>query len=60
MAESTRLKYIAAKNFDVLTRAVEALPFKVEIKGNPVLYGKKWVIYFVIPDWINWESVDLT
>ena len=57
---STRLRYIKASSLDVLSSAVDGLPFKVEIKGNPVKDGRAWVIWFVIPDEHKFNSVDLT
>lgn len=46
---STRLRYISAKDPDLLSVAISSLPFKVEVKG-PVFDGKRWFIWFVIPD----------
>lgn len=48
--KSTRLRYMRASDLDVLMAAVEGLPFKVEIKGQPVKDGKKWVLFFVLPE----------
>lgn len=52
MAEihSTRLRFIRALSAEALCDAVSSLPFKVEIKGGPVLDGKRWVIFFVLPE----------
>ena len=46
---STRLRYISASTAEEVSRVVDALPFKVEIKqivGNTDL----WHVWFVIPD----------
>lgn len=51
--ESTRLRYIQAKTPLALTAAVSRLPFKVEIKGGPVRNGNKWIVFFVIPDYVK-------
>ena len=50
MQNSTRLRYLTSKDKDILSEAVESLPFKVEIKGAPILENKKWVIWFVLPE----------
>lgn len=48
--KNTRLRFIAAKTAGEISLAVSSLPFKVEIKGNPVFDGKRWILWFVIPD----------
>lgn len=49
--KSTRLRYIAAQTADIISLAVSSLPFKVEIKGNPVPSGDGlWYVWFIIPD----------
>lgn len=53
MIDSTRLRCIRAKTADLLTAAVDALPFKVEIKGGPVRQGNGWIVFFVIPDHVK-------
>ena len=30
--------------------AVNQLPFKIEIKGAPVLNGKIWYLFFILPE----------
>jgi hypothetical protein len=49
-AKSTRLRFIQADTPEDISQTVSALAFKVEIKGAPVLDGKRWVLWFVIPD----------
>lgn len=59
--KQTRLRYILASSLDELELAVNSLPFKIEIKGNPVNTGKKWVLFFIIPDSVDkFDSIDLT
>lgn len=59
---STRLRYVASNNPDELVAFISALPFKVEIKGNPVALGKKWFLFFIIPEveGLEFNSVDLS
>jgi hypothetical protein len=48
---STRLRFIAAKQAEVVSALVSSLPFKVELKGNPVRSDDGyWYSWFVIPD----------
>lgn len=47
---STRLRYVRATTAQALTKFVNDLTFKIEIKGNPVKDGKYWYLYFVLPD----------
>jgi hypothetical protein len=57
---STRLRYIRAKTAEDLTKAVDMLKFKVEIKGGPVRQGNKWIVFFVIPDEVvSFKNMDL-
>ena len=48
--KSTRLRFLSAGTPDELSEGVSALPFKVEIKGQPVYQGSRWHVFFVIPD----------
>lgn len=50
MPKSTRLRYLKAKTEEEVSAAVTRLPFKVEIKGAPVWNGKRWVLWFVLPE----------
>lgn len=61
MIVSTRLRFISSKSAKELALAVSKLRFKVEIKGGPIKDGKRWYIFFVIPEieGFNWDSVDL-
>jgi len=47
---NTRLRWVRSKKLDELILWVNRLPYKVEIKGNPVKDGKKWVLFYIIPD----------
>lgn len=60
--KSTRLRHIVAKSPEELESAVESLPFKVEIKGNPVFDRENWYVFFTIADSVpdDFGSVDLT
>jgi len=61
MINSTRLRSITASDSDTLEAAVNALPFKIEIKE--IIKDKTtYKIFFVLPeqDGLVWESVDLT
>lgn len=62
LSKETRLRYIRTSSIDDLVIAVASLPFRVELKGNPVKDDGKWVIFFVLPeiDGLEWSSVDLT
>lgn len=58
---STRLRYISAKTAAALTAAVSALPWKVEIKGGPVVRGGRWFVFFVLPEnpGIKFDNLEL-
>ena len=56
--KSTRLRFISARDQLTLTAAVERLPFKVEIK-QIVKDKNNWVIFFVIPDVVDFNSVEV-
>lgn len=47
---STHLKYMVSDDLDALTNAVEALPFRVEIKGAPVSKDDDWYLFFTIDE----------
>jgi len=47
---STRIRYISSKDVDEIIGFVNRLPFKIEIKGNPVLKGSKWFLFFILPE----------
>lgn len=32
---------------------VQSQDFKVEIKGNPVKDGSRWVLFFILPDGVK-------
>lgn len=62
--DSTRIRYFSSKDVDLLIQAVNSLPFKVEIKGNPVLKKSKWFLFFVLPEseapqFRKFQSLDL-
>lgn len=51
MAElGTQLRYIRASDPDTLVARVSSLPYKVEIKGNPVKDSKGWIMFYVVAD----------
>lgn len=56
---STRLRYIIADNPDSVVRAVGMMPFKVEIKGQPMQIKTGWILWFTITDNVEFESRDL-
>ena len=47
---STRLRLFVSKDIEQLLLAVNGLPYKIEIKGQPVLIKGKWHLFFVPPD----------
>lgn len=57
---STKLRYIMAASPDEIVLAVERLPFKVEIKGQPLQIKKDWILFFTIQDNIEFKSLNLT
>ena len=58
-SKSTRARFLAADDLPTLFSAIEALPFKVEFKSlNPAPDGG-WVQTFILPDHVDWQSVDL-
>lgn len=49
----TRLRYIESKDKDKILKYVSGrvgLPYRIEIKGSPIFDGKKWVLWFILPD----------
>ena len=54
---NTRIRYVASKDVDLLISYVNSLPYKIEIKGNPILKGKKWFLFFILPDNANKEII---
>ena len=52
MAEinQTRLRWIVASTPEALGMAVNALPFRIEIKSISKLPDEKWIIWFVLPE----------
>lgn len=55
----TKLRFIAAADPKIVTAAVEKLPFKIEIKGAPVLNGQIWYLWFTIQDEVTFKSLIL-
>jgi len=51
--DSTRLRAATSKDLESLLSWLNKLPFKVEIKGNPVFKDKKWYLFFVLPESFN-------
>lgn len=48
--EKTRIRYIASRDIDKIMQAVNALPFKIEVKGAPTFDGKMWRLFFILPE----------
>ena len=57
-SKSTRLRWFASSDKELLQATVNALPTKVEIKALG-MEGAKWVIWFVVPEPFELESADL-
>lgn len=55
MEKHTKLAYIKSKDIDKLLGFVWRLPYKIEVKGNPVINKNIWYLYFVYPDSVNLE-----
>jgi len=60
---STRLRFVSSKNAMKIVSYCNSLPYKIEIKGNPILDGRVFVLFFVIPDSIDkdeakWGDLD--
>lgn len=60
--ETTRLRYISAKDPDLLSEALDLLPYKVELK-TIVKDDGLWFAWFVIPeiagiDFVNVKQID--
>lgn len=49
---STRLRYLSSKDPELVTAAINNLPFKVELKSQVVL-NKELFIFFVLPEMDN-------
>jgi hypothetical protein len=57
---TTRLRYVSAKKPDELSVYLRNLRFRVQIYGAPVWDGKRWTLWFVLPDDINVELGNAT
>lgn len=49
MSEATRLRYISAKDPASLVEFVQALPFKLEVKGSAQYANGEWFLWVVVP-----------
>lgn len=64
IVDNTRLRFISSKDALKVVGYCNNLPYKIEIKGNPVLNGKTWFLWFIIPDEIvkgielKWGDLD--
>ena len=47
--KTTRLRYVASPDKDLLVKYCDTLGARIEIKGSPQFDGKQWVLWF-IPD----------
>jgi hypothetical protein len=47
---TTRLRYVSAKGPKQIVEFFNRLGLRVQIYGNPVWDGKRWVCWFVPPD----------
>lgn len=47
--QTTRLRFVSAKNPEKVVEFFNRLGKRVEIKGSPVWDGKRWYVWF-IPD----------
>ena len=52
---NTLLRYISSKKIENIIMYVNTLPYKIEIKGNAVFDGKRWTLFFNLPETINQE-----
>ncbi len=50
---STQLRVVYSKDLDLLLTWVNSLPYKIEIKGNPLLNKGKFHLFYVIPDGVK-------
>jgi len=49
--EVTKLRYVCSKDPNKLINYTnKLLPYKIEIKGNPILNKGKWYLWFNLPD----------
>jgi hypothetical protein len=55
MVKSTRLRYVSSPSAEGLELAINALPFKVEIKSIAP-QGDRWWLWFVLPDNITHDA----
>lgn len=47
---STQLRYVSSKDVDKLIIWVNKLPYKIEIKGQPILKNNKFYLFYVLPE----------
>lgn len=59
--DSTRLRYVSATEAGALSIFISELPYKVEIKGNPVFADGRFYLFFVLPEEpaLNFNNTDL-
>lgn len=57
--KSTQLRYACSTDPQLLVSWVNSLPFKIEIKGNPLLKGNKFFLFFTLIDQLPSEKVQL-
>lgn len=48
--DSTRLRVIISRDIELLLAFIDGLPYKIEIKGGPVIKQKQWHVFYVLPD----------
>ena len=53
MSRSTQIMSVESKSKLKLMQWVQSQDFKVEIKGNPVKDGSRWVLFFILPDGVK-------
>lgn len=59
MSEShqTLLRYVSSKKIDKIISYVNGLPYKIEIKGGIIFDGNKYILSFVIPDYVKEKPI---
>lgn len=50
MSDNTRLRYVRSKDPDKIVEFINALGFKVEIKGNVLFAKNKFYLWFIPQD----------
>jgi hypothetical protein len=50
MAIPTLLRFVFSKDPEAIINWINGLPYKVELKGNPLIHGNKFYVFYILPE----------